>query len=32
VGQNPPDSASEDPSKLWIIRERSCGSKRGQGV
>jgi len=28
VGENPPDNASDDPSKLWIIRERSGGSKR----
>jgi len=29
VGQNPPDNASDDPSKLEIIRSRSSGSKRG---
>jgi len=29
VGENPPDNASDDPSKLWIIREGSGGSKRG---
>jgi hypothetical protein len=30
VGQNPPDT-SDDPSKLWIIREGSGGSKLGLG-
>src|SRR5438132_6847204 len=29
VGENPPDNASEDPSKLGIIRSGSSGSKRG---
>src|SRR5713226_4786824 len=32
VGENPPDNASEDPSKLWIIREGRGGSKRGAGA
>src|SRR6266852_4455812 len=32
VGENPPDNASEDPSKLWIIREGRSGSKRATGV
>jgi hypothetical protein len=29
VGHNPPDNPSEDPSKLWIIRDGSGGSKQG---
>jgi len=31
VGENPPDNASDDPSKLWIIREGWGGSKLGLG-